>query len=345
MRPRGPGPLVFGVFGVLAMAFAMVVVIAGLLAGDEAEVPANPGTVPVVTENPVSPPAGDVEITPPPFTPPQRLNFGPRGGSRVALAATGSVPRETDVDLRQVGRSDTAARLKRNPLYGTGLMRPTSCRVPRPSAWTDDMLAYLNAATDCMDRAWSAKFSQAGALFLPPQRIFWTRPGRGPCGVYPAPDAAAYYCPANRGLYIGVNEVIQQNERIDPARNHVPYLTVLAHEYGHHVQSMAGIGGAWWQEVSHRSRSAQDTHSRRNELQAQCFAGVFIRTVRTPLGVTGARWKEALRVEHSRGDDRDAGARRDRGSGDNYAAWLHQGWKYARVAHCNTWAVPPSRVD
>ena len=205
------------------------------------------------------------------------------------------------------------------------------------------MLGYLDAVTGCLDRAWRAKFSQAGAVFLEPSRVYWSRPGRGPCGTYPTPDASAYYCPANRGMYIGLDHVIQQSDRIDPARNHVPYLTVLAHEYAHHVQSMAGIGGAWWWEVSVRSRAAQEAHSRRNELQAQCLAGVFVRTVRVPLGVTNARWREVLRTEHGRGDDQNGGSRRDHGNGEHYAAWLHQGWKYARAAHCNTSGRPPLR--
>ncbi|GAA2886464.1 hypothetical protein GCM10010517_50240 [Streptosporangium fragile] len=300
----------------------------------------------MATEKAAPVPAGDVEVTPPVFSPPQRPNLGSLGDARVSLVAgADAARRSTAVDLRYMRRSDTASRLKRNPLYGTGLMRPTSCRVPRPSAQARDMLAYLNGATDCMDRAWAAKFSQAGALFLQPRRVFWSRPGRGPCGTYPASGSSAHYCPSNRGMYIGLDHVIQQSDRIDPARNHVPYLTVLAHEYGHHVQSMAGIGGAWWWEVSNKSRALQDAHSRRHELQAQCFAGVFVRTVRGSLGVTNARWREVLRTEYGRGDDRNGNPRRDHGNGEHYAAWIHQGWKYARIAYCNTWVVPPSQVS
>ncbi|MET8050341.1 neutral zinc metallopeptidase [Streptosporangium sp. NPDC005286] len=342
MRPRRSNPLAFGVLGILALAFAGVVVIAGLAGGEEAESPAGPGTAPVATGKAVPTQTGEVEITPPAFTPPRKLNLGSLGDTEIVPAA---VERSMAVDLRYMRRSDTAARLKRNPLYGTGLMRPTSCRAPRPSTDPGDMLAYLNAVTGCLDRAWSAKFSQAGAVFLLPSKVYWSRAGRGPCGVYPNPDASAYYCPANRGMYIGLSHVIQQSGQVDPAQNHVPYLTVLAHEYAHHVQSMAGIGGAWWWEVSTRSREAQDAHSRRHELQAQCLAGAFARTVRVPLGITGARWQQVLRTDYGRGDDRNGNPRRDHGNGEHYAAWLHQGWKYARIAYCNTWVVPPSQVS
>ncbi|MFC7645458.1 neutral zinc metallopeptidase [Streptosporangium lutulentum] len=207
------------------------------------------------------------------------------------------------------------------------------------------MLSYLNAVTGCLDRAWAGKFSQAGAVFLAPRRVYWSRPGRGPCGSYPASGAAAYYCPSNRGMYIGLTHLIQQTDRIDPAENHVPYLSVLAHEYGHHVQSMAGIGGAWWWEVSNKSKAAQDAHSRRSELQAQCLAGVFTRAVRVPLGVTAARWQAVLQTEYRRGDDQNGLGLRDHGSGEHYAGWLQQGWKYARIGYCNTWSVAASQVS
>ncbi|MGS2643272.1 neutral zinc metallopeptidase [Streptosporangium sp. LJ11] len=342
MRPRGSNPLAFGVLGVLALAFATVVVIAGLAGEEKSEVPAGPGTAPVATGGAPPRQTGDTEITTPDFTPPEKLDLGSLGGVEIAPVAAA---RNMAVDLRYMRRSDTTARLKRNPLYGTGLMRRTTCRAPRPSTQPRDMLAYLNAVTGCLERAWSAKFSQAGAVFLPARKVYWSRPGRGPCGTYPDNSASAYYCPSNRGMYIGLSHVIEQSGDVDPARNHVPYLTVLAHEYAHHVQSMAGIGGAWWWEVSSKSRAAQDSHSRRHELQAQCFAGAFVRTVREPLGVTAARWQEVLRTEFGRGDDQNGNPRRDHGSGEHYAAWLHQGWKYARIAYCNTWSVGPSDVS
>ena len=51
MRPRGSNPLALGVLGVLAMTFAVVVVVAGLVGGEETQAPAGPETGPVATRS------------------------------------------------------------------------------------------------------------------------------------------------------------------------------------------------------------------------------------------------------------------------------------------------------
>ncbi|MFD0656009.1 neutral zinc metallopeptidase [Thermocatellispora tengchongensis] len=214
-----------------------------------------------------------------------------------------------------------------------------------PSARAAHMNAFLHAVTDCLDRAWATKFDQARAVFLTPRRVYYSRGGRGPCGTYPAETAAAYYCPSNRGMYIGLTHVIGASGQVNPAANHVVYLALLAHEYGHHVQSMAGIGGAWWWEVSDKSRAARDAHSRRNELQAQCLAGVFTRSVRGSLAVTSGLWRQTVQGDYRRGDDQNGYGLRDHGSGANYAAWLHHGYRYGRIAYCNTWVAAASDVS
>lgn len=56
------------------------------------------------------------------------------------------------------------------------------------------------------------------------------------------------------------------------------YLSVFSHEFGHHVQEVTGI----LDEANRRERRVgRDSpagleSSRRTELQAQCFAGMFI---------------------------------------------------------------------
>ncbi|MCG5216969.1 neutral zinc metallopeptidase [Streptosporangium soli] len=343
--------LAFGSVGALALTLTAVVVAASLSGGDDAVTPASPDSGPTATRPSGAPGSGEpgsgepgdgepAEVTPPSPVPPDRIKFGQGGGSaRIELAGAESML----VDLRYMSRGDTRARLTRNPLYGTGVMRPISCRAPRPSFRPSDMNRFLRAATSCLDRAWAGKFAQARARFLQPRRIFYTGRGRGPCGSYPSPGASAYYCPASMGMYIGLRDVVQSSSGQNPAANPVIYLRVLAHEYGHHVQYMAGISGARSWEVSTKSRTAQDAYTRRSELQAQCLAGIFARSTRRSLGITSGLWRQTVQDQFGRGDD-TRGGRNDHGTGAHYAAWLNHGYRYGRVPYCNTWAASASDV-
>lgn len=343
------GLMAFGAFGVLALTVTAIAIASSLADGPDAAPVVGPGTGPKATSsaNPAPIPE-NVEVTPP--EPPRPAK--PRLQDVGAVAQPAAYVRQADanrshvrVDLRRMYRSETRARLQRNPIYATGVMPRMNCRAPRPSMRPAAMHRFLHAVTNCLDRAWAAKFAQANALFLKPNRIYYARGGRGPCGTYPAPGAAAYYCPANRGMYIGLSHVIEYSGQVDPARNHVPYLALLGHEYAHHVQSMAGIKGAWWWEVSKASRSVRDAYSRRHELQAQCLSGIFNRSVRSSLGINAYRWQETLRIDYGRGDDQNNLGLRDHGSGRNFAAWLHHGYRYGRIAYCNTWLAKASDVS
>jgi predicted metalloprotease len=218
---------------------------------------------------------------------------------------------------------------ERNSIYSAAALTG-ACPAPRADA-PDTRLRFLNALTDCMDRSWPQPFEANGLPYRPPSRVFWTTPGRGPCGDYPG-DAAAYYCPANEGIYLGVEEG-------EPS---IVVAALLAHEYGHHVQEIAGIADATWQQANATSdKSVIATISRRAELQADCFAGVWFTAVHDSLPVTADNWKIVLEDFSNRGD---SGAERTHGTGEHTAAWLNGGFLGGRPGHCNTWTAPAADV-
>jgi predicted metalloprotease len=181
--------------------------------------------------------------------------------------------------------------------------------------------------------------------FQPPTRVFWTTPGRSPCGEYPAPGAAAFYCPSNHAMYIGV-EHAQDAAGGLPVRYNVAYAREVAHEYGHHVQNEAGILD-YGQEARMAAGSIEERNAvtRRSELQAQCLAGTFMSAVRFTFPVTLQQWQIALRDSYGRGDDPGRPDARDHGSRRHYATWLNFAYKRGPVSSCNTWAASPSLVS
>ncbi|MFC6083265.1 neutral zinc metallopeptidase [Sphaerisporangium aureirubrum] len=236
--------------------------------------------------------------------------------------ALSSVPQATGT----VDRSS----LERNPIYRARPLTAT-CRAPEADD-TETRLALLNTMADCMDAAWHPAFTARALSFQLPTRIFWTEPGRGPCGDYPG-DAAAYYCWANHGIYLGAAD-----------DEHRMVLTaILAHEYGHHVQEISGLSDAAVDRMYHAtSKDAVNAVSRRVELQADCFAGVWFGAARRSLPVTPDDWRLILDDFARRGDDDDD---RTHGTGEHGAAWLNGGYLGRTPGHCVTWAAPAADVD
>lgn len=298
---------------VLVLGFMAVLFVGGALLasvmGDSS--PGSPGGEPLASE------------TGRPSTPRGARSSGPGGGSSGAQAATAS------------------------RLYQVGTMNGFGCAgrqiAPGDSASFE---AFLNSTTNCLDRSWSTAFSRAGLRFSPPQRVFWRTPGRSPCGDYPAPGAAAFYCTLNNAIYIGVGGHAQRSAGNLPVAYNVTYARNLAHEYAHHVQERSGIlAESREQRVSASSIEERNAVTRRSELQAQCFAGVFMAAVRPTFPVTTQQWRVTLRDSYGRGDDPSSPGTRDHGSGGHYAGWLNLGFTRATMRSCNTWTAPPSQVS
>src|SRR4051812_7298242 len=88
-----------------------------------------------------------------------------------------------------------------NKLYRTGALTPVNCRAPHiTAAGTESMRRFMEVLTGCLDASWQRQFVKAGLRYSAPTRVFWSEPGRSPCGSYPQPGAAAFYCPANNAM-------------------------------------------------------------------------------------------------------------------------------------------------
>jgi predicted metalloprotease len=234
-----------------------------------------------------------------------------------------------------------------NRLYQVGPLTGFGC-VGRQIAPGDSVSfeAFLNSTTNCLDRTWSTAFSRAGLRFSPPHRVFWSTPGRSPCGDYPAPGVAAFYCSLNNSIYIGVAGHAMNSAGNLPVIYNVAYARNLAHEYAHHVQESSGIlAYSREQRLSASSVDDRNAVTRRSELQAQCFAGVFMASVGPTFPVTPRQWQIALRDSYGRGDDASDPGSRDHGSNGHYAGWLNRGYTRGTTGACNTWTAPAAEVS
>jgi predicted metalloprotease len=258
--------------------------------------------------------------------------FGTHGG--VGGTASGGV-------AHRASRSAATA----SPLYKTGELTPVDCRLPRIAPGSaPSMKTFMDTLTGCLDAVWGRQFRVAHLTFARPDRVFWAEPGRSPCGSYPQPGAAAFYCGVNNTMYVGLQNIVETSGD-EPVSHYAVYARVIAHEYGHHVQQEAGILAYGHQLMNRQDVAARNEASRRIELQAQCFAGVFLGAERATLPMTEEQYRAMVDDVLGRGDDQQPPERRDHGSARHYAGWVIIGFAKRLLSACDTWTAASHEVS
>lgn len=165
-----------------------------------------------------------------------------------------------------------------------------------------------NALTS-LNATWETAFQSARTPFEPPFLDLY-RDGRVTtegCGSATA-AAGPFYCPADKGIYIDTS-FYDQLTQMSGTGGDFARLYVIAHEYGHHIQTITGL--------SPQVRSAQQRNpSQANqlqvamELQADCYAGMWAGKNRNL--IEPGDLEEGLKAASAIGDDtlmRNAGQR------------------------------------
>lgn len=232
-----------------------------------------------------------------------------------------------------------------NPVLTTSApLMHVDCFLPQWKSTPEAAERYFRAALPCLDRAWKPVMQKAGLPFRPPSLAFPSgKYWNSPCGsIGPGDNAAAFYCSGNNTLYMpfeGLN-----TDHIGD--NQAAYLISFAHEYGHHVQNSSGIMEAWLSEAYQAGGTDTDTGlelSRRSELQANCFGGMFLAAIKGPGALSESDAAAGIDDRYTRGDSN--GQPRDHGSGDHYGDWAAKGYERNNTAVCDTWSAPSSQVS
>ena len=166
-----------------------------------------------------------------------------------------------------------------------------SCSADPLSRETCNALSSLN-------KTWEPIFTAARIPFQQPKLVFYSQQGNSGCGSAQS-AMGPFYCPSDQGIYIDTDFYREMEAKLG-AGGDFARAYVIAHEYGHHIQTITGI--------SDQIRSAQQQNaSRANqlqvrmELQADCYAGVW--AARNRDKIEAGDMEEGLNAAHSIGDD------------------------------------------
>ncbi|HOE80015.1 MAG TPA: neutral zinc metallopeptidase [Smithellaceae bacterium] len=213
----------------------------------------------------------------------------------------------------------------------------------RPPAVHDEMRDFAAVVLADTEDVWQNVFQQAGRTYEKPTLVLFSKAVDSACGMA---DAAVgpFYCPADRKVYLDLAFFEDLHSRFG-ASGDFAQAYVIAHEIGHHVQTLLGIT----QKVSRLQERSNSTDRNRLsvmlELQADCLAGVWAHQADKSRGLLEAGdIEEGLNAAAAVGDDRIQKATRGyvvpdgftHGSSAQRAGWFRRGLEKGDLRACET---------
>lgn len=123
------------------------------------------------------------------------------------------------------------------------------------------------------EQVWGPLFQQAGSTYRPAKLKFFTDSGPSACGQAQS-AMGPFYCPADQSVYLDTAFFGEMSQRMG-AKGDFAQAYVVAHEVGHHIQTLLGISDRVRAAQSRASQTEGNAIQVRMELQADCYAGVW----------------------------------------------------------------------
>ena len=208
---------------------------------------------------------------------------------------------------------------------------------------TDPTGKFVSAVIDDVQYTWNDIFERSGKTYEPTQVVLFT--GRTNTGCGPASSATGpFYCPADRLVYLDTS-FFKELERRFGAPGDFAQAYVIAHEVGHHVQTLLGIEQQV-RQLQQGDPSRTNELSVRMELQADCFAGVWARAAQAAGILEPGDVEEGLNAAAQIGDDRiqeSVNGRSDpetftHGTAEQRSTWLRTGIQVGNPDACDTFS-------
>lgn len=205
-----------------------------------------------------------------------------------------------------------------------------------------ELVAVVLADTE---DTWHTIFANAGGTYREPTLVLFSGAVESACGFAQA-AVGPFYCPADQRVYIDLSFYEELHSRFG-APGDAAQAYVIAHEVGHHVQTLLGISERNMAARQRASEAEANALSVRQELQADCFAGVWAHHAdRSRQLLEEGDIEEALNAASAIGDDRlQQGSRGyvapetfTHGSSEQRMRWFKRGFASGDVNQCDTFA-------
>lgn len=208
----------------------------------------------------------------------------------------------------------------------------------------------MKGASASLEEFWQEAGPTIGLQYTPPQDFVLFEQGVATGCGNASSATGPFYCPPDQTIYIDTSFYDQLEQRFGAEGGPLAEMYVVAHEWGHHVQNIAGV-----LDATRDGQTGPASNAVRVELQADCFAGAWAAAASStedPQGqpflqpISPDEYQQAIGAAAAVGDDRIQEATQGQvtphtfshGTSEQRVRWFAAGFDEG-VGACNTFDV------
>ena len=211
------------------------------------------------------------------------------------------------------------------------------------TAQEQELAKFSSVALKTTEDVWTAIFRKNGENYQFPKLVLYSGYTNTACGTGQS-AMGPFYCPNDQKVYIDLSFYRDMQKKYGGGGDFALGY-VLAHEVGHHVQTLQGISEKVHNMQSRVSQKEANAIQVKMELQADCYAGVWGYFMQKAGILEVGDLVEALDTASAIGDDRLQKEATGRvvpdsfthGTSEQRKTWFKRGFTSGNPQVCNTW--------
>lgn len=162
---------------------------------------------------------------------------------------------------------------------------------------------FVDVILTSTDEVWTQLFQKYDlGSYQKPTLVLFSGATQSACGGASA-ATGPFYCPADRKLYMDMNFFKKLRTDFGAKGGDFAIAYVIAHEVGHHVQTLLGTSQKVRRAQQGRNRTIANKYSIALELQADFYSGLWAHYCKDYLEVDRSDIEEAMDAARAVGDD------------------------------------------
>lgn len=208
----------------------------------------------------------------------------------------------------------------------------------------DDMRVFISRVLADTEDVWTDVFKSFGRQYKDPKLVLFTSGTQTACGTGVS-AMGPFYCPLDQKVYVDLGFFDELKRRFNSPGDFAQAY-VIAHEVGHHVQTLLGISDQVQRAKSQVNEREGNRIQVMMELQADCLAGVWANhlTTQSKNRLEQGDIEEGLNAASQIGDDMIQKKMQGRvvpdafthGTSAQRVGWFKRGFEAGQMKACDT---------